>query len=335
MNFNNNVTVNERNSNSAANLSHQQAMDAYERKPHVKLISPPPQQQQEYYDQQQQPDDMAQLASLTQQLAVDEKRQSDENNHHWLVYKQDPTPQYILDAKKRLGQIKDPSQVPRKRSPLVPQYQNKPGSPSTQQIPSSLSSSDMAGNERQWMQWPSPPTPENIKQIRARLGDDRYRKLSDRLQRCKTAQVRTSYEDYQQARAGGASAGSRPKTAVLQQAPASTTVTQTVVIEDPYTIPTAYQVNDNLTDNVVQPDQVIVDNNILPVSYDAAPTTYVDQACASHQVTTVQDGPESGQEPIESWVQKATNEGLILIHNFLRRISSLIFRQRSDISNTE
>jgi hypothetical protein len=98
-------------------------------------------------------------------------------------------PNYILEAKKRLGQIKQPHLAPNH------QQSSKPSSASTEKEhlrkivletngnesavsePGRKSSPLSVTKEKHWLSWEKPETPEKIKQIRKRLGDDRYRKM--------------------------------------------------------------------------------------------------------------------------------------------------------------
>ena len=86
---------------------------------------------------------------------------------HWSVYKQDPIPEYITEAKKRLGQIKQPNVVSSSnvdadsKPPKISATSDKPPNPAIQ---------------KHWSQMENPSTPDYIKNIRKRLGDDRYRR---------------------------------------------------------------------------------------------------------------------------------------------------------------
>ena len=111
---------------------------------------------------------------------------------HWIVYLQENTPNYIIEAKQRLGQIKQPHLAPPFQI-LNKQNNEKPTSPSitqnnitnTQQPiitekPGSQQSkreSIKPKLEKHWLVYENPSTPDNIKTIRQRLGDDRYRKF--------------------------------------------------------------------------------------------------------------------------------------------------------------
>lgn len=94
---------------------------------------------------------------------------------HWSIYQQDPTPDHILEAKKRLGQIKQPH--------IAPNEQNNSAKPPKTPTPSSSKPSTpqqalakKPEEPKHWSQIDNPSTPDYIKQIRKRLGDDRYRR---------------------------------------------------------------------------------------------------------------------------------------------------------------
>ncbi len=82
---------------------------------------------------------------------------------HWSTYKQDPIPEYIIEAKKRLGQIKEPFSNIDTNS-KTPKISITPDKPSNSPI------------QKHWSQMENPSTPDHIKNIRKRLGDDRYRR---------------------------------------------------------------------------------------------------------------------------------------------------------------
>jgi hypothetical protein len=289
-----------------------------------KLVSPPPQHQQQQQQQQQKVTyytttgenaDDQQLAALTQSLNMADtttasRKSSAALNHqdHWLVYKQDEMPQRILDAKKRLGQMKDPRQAPpaaathvndelrqqlRNSEALATQVTlagqriNPPPAAAPSGQSSSLSTNSTSHmtptvfdpNGRNWMQWDNPQTPENIKMIRARLGDDRYKKMSDRIVRCKTASVRTTYDDYERSKPATSNNNNnnRPQTSVNRLVIAEQDSEQHHQHEQGYGIPMAYQI-----ESVPQPQPVLTENvtelptaataaiaeNIMPIAYE-------------------------------------------------------------------
>ena len=83
-------------------------------------------------------------------------------------------PDYIVEAKKRLGQIKQPHIVPNSDKP--PKNQKPPASPSAASVTNSEAHQKFMTTH--WSQIPNPSTPDYIKAIRKRLGDDRYRKTN-------------------------------------------------------------------------------------------------------------------------------------------------------------
>ncbi len=92
---------------------------------------------------------------------------------HWIVYKQDPTPQYIIEAKKRLGQIRQPNVSPKD----IKYEKLSSPSPSIESFYTSKESENI-NQLKHWSNFDSPSTPENIRLIRKRLGDDRYKKMN-------------------------------------------------------------------------------------------------------------------------------------------------------------
>ena len=87
---------------------------------------------------------------------------------HWSIYQQEPIPDHIIEAKKRLGQIKQPHMAPNESNAPV-----KSVKPST---PTQPTAAKRAEDMKHWSQIDNPATPDYIKQIRKRLGDDRYRR---------------------------------------------------------------------------------------------------------------------------------------------------------------
>ena len=101
---------------------------------------------------------------------------------HWSVFKQEATPDYILEAKKRLGQIKQPNISP--KDIYIEKDSKKPTSP-TPSIASNSSSlidtrNESNNQQKHWSNIESRATPDYIRAIRQRLGDDRYRRMSFR-----------------------------------------------------------------------------------------------------------------------------------------------------------
>jgi len=89
-------------------------------------------------------------------------------------------PNYILEAKKRLGMIKQPHIAPNIEPKKHQQTEQAQAQASTVV---DTHNSDSKKSQKHWQIWDNPSTPDKIKDIRARLGDDRYRKL----QRAKTS----------------------------------------------------------------------------------------------------------------------------------------------------
>lgn len=156
------------------------------------------------------------------------------SNLHWSIYPQEAMPDYIAEAKKRLGQMKNPNDIPN--------YYNKTStvSPKTPE-PKGVTIT------KHWSQVDNPSTPDYIKQIRKRLGDDRYRKTDicksksfSNLKSCETPTVITS-----------------PKPATP--------------LNEPYKIPTYLHINNNVHISTNRADSVQLTtenpnlNNILPV----------------------------------------------------------------------
>ena len=98
-----------------------------------------------------------------------------------MVYLQKSTPDYITEAKKRLGLIKQPHVAPNQlnkstnEKPTMNQslYASVPEKP----VDSDEKKMTKVKQEKHWFQYESSETPDNIKSIRKRLGDDRYRKF--------------------------------------------------------------------------------------------------------------------------------------------------------------
>ena len=91
---------------------------------------------------------------------------------HWLVYEETKTPAYIDEAKKRLNIIKQPHMVPESINRQV-KISDEP----TQVIEENENFSVNENYKRHWLTWPNPSTPDNVREIRGRLSDDRYKKI--------------------------------------------------------------------------------------------------------------------------------------------------------------
>lgn len=101
---------------------------------------------------------------------------SDESNQsHWFVYEEKKTPEYIIDAKKRMNQIRQPHLVPSSNVRHV-----RISDDATKVIEDKKASTIGDNNERRhWLTWPNPSTPEKVREIRGRLGDDRYKRMTE------------------------------------------------------------------------------------------------------------------------------------------------------------
>lgn len=118
---------------------------------------------------------LEQLEKATEKMAaitVGDKKEP-KNDYHWMVYKQEETPGYIVEAKKRLGQIKQPHVAPNQVNEKPPRGPEKVR---IKEDPVIIQEAEKARIGKHWMQWDNPRTPENISDIRRRLGDDRYKK---------------------------------------------------------------------------------------------------------------------------------------------------------------
>lgn len=118
------------------------------------------------------------LSNLTSAiLKLDNRTPKKSDQYHWMVYPQEEMPSYIIEAKKRLGIIKQPHIVPNQAS-------KQPDAPPKIEIltepkqaePDNYSEAAKKPIVKHWLNWDNPSTPDKIKDIRARLGDDRYRK---------------------------------------------------------------------------------------------------------------------------------------------------------------
>lgn len=102
---------------------------------------------------------------------VNEKKEL--NDYHWMVYKHQETPAYIIEAKKRLGQIRQPNIVPNQVKEKPPKAPEKVRIKEEAIV---IGETEKPSVNKHWMQWDNPATPDNISNIRRRLGDDRYKK---------------------------------------------------------------------------------------------------------------------------------------------------------------
>lgn len=110
---------------------------------------------------------------------------SQQQQHHWLVYDEEKTPEYIVEAKKRLNQIRQPNVAPNTTSLLRQvRISDEPvrvmGHEESERSRPASGGSGCNDNEmRHWLTWPNPSTPEKIREIRGRLGDDRYKRMAE------------------------------------------------------------------------------------------------------------------------------------------------------------
>ena len=222
-------------------------------------------------------------------------------------------PNYILEAKKRLGMIKQPHIAPN----IEPKKHQQTDQTETSQtvVENSNHNNDAKKTQKHWQMWDNPSTPDKIKEIRARLGDDRYRKL----QRSKTSlsAYETKLENYINSNNTVNPTSQRPKTSFeikTETAPenGTTHVTTTITVNEneaaaiaqalePYQIPTINDmekksyVNTNVSYNPPMPT-----SGHLPLS--AVSTNYFDLPNPSIIHTTATTLP-SFSEPYDNYVQ--------------------------------
>lgn len=117
-----------------------------------------------------------QLANLTQNvLQLDDnppQRNIQSNDSHWFIYPEENTPEYIIEAKKRLNQIKQPHLVANTKTIKQVRIFDEPAQAEQQETTN-------VDEKRHWLTWPNPSTPENVKEIRRRLGHDNSKKMVD------------------------------------------------------------------------------------------------------------------------------------------------------------
>ena len=90
---------------------------------------------------------------------------------------QEETPPHIIEAKKRLQRLKS-AQVNQFASHHVQVRREKTDVASTMQPPMPKRGEELKRDDKLWMYWDKPSTPDFIKDIRQRLGDTRYTKRS-------------------------------------------------------------------------------------------------------------------------------------------------------------
>ena len=173
-------------------------------------------------------------------------------------------PKYILEAKKRLGMIKQPHIAPN-----IEPKKNQQQTGAEQQAPPAEShgSTEPKKSDKHWQMWDNPSTPDKIREIRARLGDDRYRKL----QRAKT--TLTNYETKIER-------SQRPKTSFEIK-------TETTANENSFSpsvkVTTTVAVNDNEAAALAQ---ALEPTYQIPVFNDIEPKSYVYNNLAPMTTTT-------------------------------------------------
>lgn len=195
------------------------------------------------------------------------KHESAEDKSHWLTYKQEETPEYIIEAKKRLNQLKQPNLTPdltkqqRAKSAVV---KSTTTTAPTSTVPKNL----------HWICWDNPSTPENVKEIRRRLGDDRYRKqnlLKTSLQRCKT------YDDINSYTAVDYAPRAASPVPVAEFQPSDVNVRTNVLYPD-----------GDITSNIRIDDT----NAKVVVSYSPTNEIAFDPSCRTDHVTTYATNPD-------------------------------------------
>ena len=115
-----------------------------------------------------------QLAVLTQNVlqleetpAKNSPITANASKQHWLVYPEEKIPEYIIEAKKRLNQIRQPNEIANIRQVRISDE------------PTVVLDQSVNNEKRHWLTWPNPATPEKIREIRGRLGDDRYKRMTE------------------------------------------------------------------------------------------------------------------------------------------------------------
>ena len=115
---------------------------------------------------------------------------NNDNSRHWLTYPNPKTPQYIIDIKQRLGQLKYSSTLGRPVSASNPPVQESSDEPSDQR-PTSASSQKT--NEHNFLTFDRRDTPDELRAARHRLDKHRYHpSLDNHPSRPQTCPVRTT-----------------------------------------------------------------------------------------------------------------------------------------------
>lgn len=175
-------------------------------------------------------------------------------------------PNYILEAKKRLGMIKQPH--------IAPNIEHKKHQ-QTEQAPQTVidtnnQSTEAKKSQKHWQMWDNPSTPDKIKEIRARLGDDRYRKL----QRSKTSlsAYETKLDNYIKTSNNINNSSQRPKTSFeikTENAPEN--------VNSNFRVTTTVTVNENEAAALAQalePYQIPTINDMEPKSHVNTTVSY-------------------------------------------------------------
>ena len=85
-------------------------------------------------------------------------------------------PDYIYEAKKRLGLIKQPHIAPNIEPKKKHSSDTPVAAPPSEILNNQHENVEKPANKH-WQNWDNPSTPEKIREIRSRLGDDRYKKM--------------------------------------------------------------------------------------------------------------------------------------------------------------
>ncbi|CAF0870202.1 unnamed protein product [Brachionus calyciflorus] len=143
-------------------------------KNHVKLVSPPPPTPPASSPAKSLVDvPIERIDKIVEKISsITDNNKDSKFDYHWMVFKQEETPSHIIESKKRLGQIKEPNVIPgqaKEKQVKIPEKEIN-----------NLKIEDriepVKAVNKHWIQWDNPKTPDNIAEIRRRLGDDRYRK---------------------------------------------------------------------------------------------------------------------------------------------------------------
>ena len=129
---------------------------------------------------------------------------NNDNSRHWLTYPNPRTPQYIIDIKQRLGQLKVPSTLSRPSSASTSSLQQQSQQDQQQNTPQPIirplsASTQMQqkqqtnNDQRHFLTFPTRETPDDLRAIRYRLDKHRYNPSLDNYPpRPKTCPVRTT-----------------------------------------------------------------------------------------------------------------------------------------------